>query len=279
METTSYWARLFAKHGFLRDVDHDADYLAPQAILFRRSSPDLETVVADYERSLWNTREAFEIRNQALDEGWRGSVSHAQELASGVKELEEGWEQSAARVAELEKLLVDRADTSDQRTVAALERLVDPDALRALVAGPPITGEPLDTGRFAFDDYVKWREARIITPAPDPGPLISIVVPVFNPQPEHLTACIRSVRAQTYTSWELVLVDVSTAPHVRPICDRFESLDPRVRVLRRDNAGIAENTDPGVQTSEGDWIVFLDHDDTLEEHALASVARYVADPR
>ena len=271
VESTAYWARLFAAHGFFRDIDHDAQYLAPQAILFRKSTPTVEALISGYESSLWNLRETLSANNRVLTEEWRTTASRVRELEVGLHEVSERWRRSASRVAELEEWL----NASDERTVVALESYVDIEALRSMVAGPPVVGVPEDAGVFLSDDYSLWRASRAVPPAPATGPLFSVVVPVFNPQAEHLSACIRSVRAQTYGSWELVLVDVSTAPHVRPICERFEALDRRVRVLHRDNTGIAENTDLGVQASQGNWIVFLDHDDTLEEHALASVARYI----
>ncbi len=250
VESTSYWAELFAAHGFFRDPDHDAAYLAPQAILFRKSD-GLSQVVSDYERVLWRTAET-------------NSSQRAQ--------LEDEWKKSAARAQELEHLLVGK-----ERNVAALEQLVSTDALRLLVAGPPVTGTPDNPGEDTAGDYGRWRASREIPSAPDAGPTFSIIVPVFDPVAEHLIACIRSARRESYAHWELVLVDVSQAPHVQPICARFAALDPRIRVLRCDNAGIAENTDVGVRASEGSWVVFLDHDDTLETHALAALARYIED--
>jgi GT2 family glycosyltransferase/2-polyprenyl-3-methyl-5-hydroxy-6-metoxy-1,4-benzoquinol methylase len=256
VETTSYWAELFARRGFFRDPDHDAVYLAPQAILFRKSWGGSRSLVSDYERALWHLNEAH---------------------ASHSKALEEGWNSAAARVEDLERLLIERPGLSDERTVDALERLVGVASLRSLVAGPTVTGEPEEASSQTPDDYARWRATREVPEPPTRGPSFSIVVPVFDPVAEHLTACIRSVRAQTYADWELVLVNVSQAPHVRPICERFEQLDPRVSVVHFENAGIAANTHIGVQASHGEWVVFLDHDDTLEPHALAAVAGHIED--
>ena len=254
VETTSYWASLFATHGFFRDPEHDAAYLAPQAILFRRSTG--QDVVADYERLFWRTQERNSDRSAIL---------------------EAEWKKSASRVEELEQLVFQRGKSSDERTVQALERLVGTEALRSLVAGPLVTGAPDVDSDYTAEDYGRWRASRNIPSAPHTGPAFSIIVPVFNPIAEHLIACIRSVRSQTYANWELVLIDVSDAPHVAPICTRFAALDSRIRIVRRENAGIAENTNVGVGASGGDWIVFLDHDDTLEPHAIAALTRYIDD--
>ena len=267
VETTGYWAKLFASHGFIRDFDHDASYLAPQAILFRKGAHDALNLVTEYERMLWRMREAFAGFTQELQEEWRKTAIHAEEL-QGL------FEEATVRIDELEHLY--DFDVADERTVAALERLmVEPSGLHTSVVGPPVTGTPDDFGPSAADDYSRWRAARVTASAPGDGPLFSVVVPVFDPVAEHLVACIRSVRAQSYPNWELVLVDVSGAPHVRPICERFAALDGRVRIVRHPNAGIAENTDAGVKASGGEWVAFLDHDDTLEPHALAALARYI----
>ena len=267
VETTGYWASLFASHGFFRDFEHDATYLAPHAILFRKaaSAADAPSLISEYERVLWRNQKVSADARRALEDGWKETANRVQELEESVEEL-------------VESLDVQYADASDERTVSALERLVaGTDALASSVAGPPVVGDPDDTGQSAAEDYRRWRASRVVPPAPSSGPLFSVIVPVFDPVAEHLTACIRSVRDQTYHHWELVLVDVSSAPHVRPICERFAALDTRIRVVRRDNAGIAENTDDGVHASDGEWVVFLDHDDTLESHALGALAPYVAD--
>ena len=72
-------------------------------------------------------------------------------------------------------------------------------------------------------------------------PLISIVMPVYNPSPAHLRAAIESVRAQLYPHWELCVVnDASPAKHVDRILARYAKCDARVKVQRRaENGGIA----------------------------------------
>ncbi len=216
VETTGYWAELFASHGFYRDFDHDATaYLSPHAILFRKSAAPTPDLVSEYERALWDMRQAYSAAHRALEAGWRGTAERAEDLE---------------HLLESQYTLV-----ADERTVQALEGLVAPtDLLHSLVRGPAVVGESNVSDEWAADDYSRWRASRISPTAPLSGPCFSIVVPVFNPVAEQLTACISSVRAQTYDNWELVLVDVSTAPHVRPICERFAALDSRVRTVRRE---------------------------------------------
>jgi len=201
-------------------------------------------------------------------------LAHGWEVLEGIRtEAIDRWTESAETVRRMESTL---REMPDPRTVESLERLVnDEGSWRAALAGPPIAEAGLvDT----FPDahlYADWLSSRAISSPPLHGPLISVVTPVHDPSSEHLTACIRSVRSQTYRNWELVLVDASEAPHVRPICQRFAALDERIKVVHRVNAGIAGNTNTGVEESKGDWIAFLDHDDVLEDHALAAVAHRV----
>lgn len=104
-------------------------------------------------------------------------------------------------------------------------------------------------------------------------PLISIVTPVYNTSPKMLQECIESVINQTYTNWELVLVDdksTNTAP-VRIMKD-YANKDSRIKtVFNKKNMHIAGATNAGIQISKGEYIALLDHDDVLYPHALFSV--------
>jgi len=218
----------------------------------------------------------------AAQRGWAESVKTIHQQEEAIRAIEasatafaDGWAESVARVHELESMFW---KAPDERSIKALEYLVlNETTWRSLVAGPPVQ-EPLlwnlmpDPGA-----YRTWLERRPEVDVPPAGPLFSVVVPVFDPPAEYLTECIRSIRKQTYSAFELILVDVSTAPHVMPILARFEELDDRIVVIRHENRGIAGNTNVGVKQSTGAWAVFVDHDDLLEPHALASIARRLAE--
>lgn len=102
-------------------------------------------------------------------------------------------------------------------------------------------------------------------------PRFSIVTPVYNPPAEVLAAMLASVRAQTCSNWEHILVDDgSTAPHVRRILDDTARRDPRVRVSYRDaNGGIVATSNDALALAGGEFIALLDHDDELHPDALA----------
>lgn len=104
-------------------------------------------------------------------------------------------------------------------------------------------------------------------------PLISIVVPVYNPSPELLSACIDSVIAQSYPHWQLCLADdASTDPRVHKVLNSYAELDPRIEVLMRERNGhICAASNSALEIAKGEFTALLDHDDTLNEDALYQV--------
>ncbi|WP_165251908.1 glycosyltransferase [Adlercreutzia sp. ZJ304] len=103
-------------------------------------------------------------------------------------------------------------------------------------------------------------------------PLFSIVVPLFNTPEEYFKQMINSVLAQTYQNWELILVNAS--PENTSLCSALNNLnDKRIEIIAlNENLGISENTNVGIAIAQGDYICFLDHDDTLSPYALAEYA-------
>jgi glycosyltransferase involved in cell wall biosynthesis len=108
-------------------------------------------------------------------------------------------------------------------------------------------------------------------------PLISLVVPVFNPPETYLRAMLGSVLLQLYRNWELCLADdASTAPHVARLLTEHAAQDPRIRVVFRPaNGGISAASNSAIDIATGEFIAFLDHDDVLPLPALYRVAREI----
>ena len=106
------------------------------------------------------------------------------------------------------------------------------------------------------------------------GPQISIIVPLYNTSAKFFDEMLQSVVKQTYTNWELVLVDASDADK------RLESRLPKavsgVIVYEKiENGGIAANTTRGFELAHGDFIALLDHDDVLYPNALFEVVQTI----
>ena len=103
-------------------------------------------------------------------------------------------------------------------------------------------------------------------------PCFSIVVPVFNTAPDLLEAMISSVRAQWYPNWELILVDDASPNEVTKAA--LAVIDhPQVKLKLLDkNQGIAGATNVGLYAAQGEFIVFMDHDDELTPDCLYELA-------
>ena len=104
-------------------------------------------------------------------------------------------------------------------------------------------------------------------------PLISVIVPIYNPDADFLRQAIESVRGQIYSNWELCLADdCSSKPYVQQILNEYQQLDSRVKVvLRESNGHISRASNSALELATGEYIALLDHDDLLAPHALSSV--------
>lgn len=101
-------------------------------------------------------------------------------------------------------------------------------------------------------------------------PLVSFVMPVYNPEPEFLLAAIESVRAQLYPRWELCIADdASTDERVIEILHRYQREDARIKVVfREENGHISRASNSALALAQGEFIALLDNDDEVTEDAL-----------
>ena len=102
-------------------------------------------------------------------------------------------------------------------------------------------------------------------------PCISVIVPVYQAE-KLLPACVESVKKQTFSDWELLLVDDGCTDASPALCDSYAGQDPRIRALHQpQNAGVSEARNRGLREAAGDYIAFLDADDALEPQALETM--------
>jgi len=108
-------------------------------------------------------------------------------------------------------------------------------------------------------------------------PLISIVVPVYNPRERDFKCMVESVLAQTYGNWELCLaLGGDEAGALRPLIEKYMAKDSRIKAVFLDcNKGISGNTNEAVALASGDYVGFLDHEDLLACYALYEVVRVI----
>lgn len=111
-------------------------------------------------------------------------------------------------------------------------------------------------------------------------PTISIITPVYNPEPLWIESAIESVIGQIYERWELCIADASTDSEVKRILKEYSKKEPRIRVkFLSENKGISSNSNEALSLATGEYIALLDHDDELAPDALYEVVRYLqSDP-
>jgi GT2 family glycosyltransferase len=129
-----------------------------------------------------------------------------------------------------------------------------------------------------WEDLNRMRHENLVWTA---RPLISIIMPTYNPHEDWLRPAIDSVLGQVYDNWELCIADdASTAPHVEPILKQYAASDPRIKVVRREqNGGIAAASASALEIATGEFVGLLDHDDLLRPHALHRVVELLqSDP-
>ena len=102
----------------------------------------------------------------------------------------------------------------------------------------------------------------------------SVIVPVYKVE-EYLPACVDSVLAQTFSDFELILVDDGSPDRCGQICDAYREKDSRVKVVHKANGGLTSARRAGVQVATGDYVLNLDSDDMIEKDTLESAHQII----
>ena len=105
-------------------------------------------------------------------------------------------------------------------------------------------------------------------------PAISVIVPVYKVEP-YLARCIDSILAQTFTDFELLLVDDGSPDNCPALCDTYAKQDSRIHVLHQENAGLSAARNAGInwvfQNSDSRWFSFIDSDDWVHPKFLETL--------
>lgn len=110
---------------------------------------------------------------------------------------------------------------------------------------------------------------------------VSIIVPVYNNE-KFLDQCIQSVLTQTYTNWELLLIDDGSTDSSGTICDKYVALDDRIQTIHKENTGVSDSKNIALDIAQGEYVMFLDSDDywcdnTCVERLVGTSRKYNAD--
>lgn len=101
----------------------------------------------------------------------------------------------------------------------------------------------------------------------------SVIIPVYNAS-KTLHRCVDSILAQSFTDFELLLINDGSKDDSGVICDEYAAKDSRVRVFHKENGGVSSARNVGLDNAKGEWIAFIDVDDWVELDYLASLLRY-----
>lgn len=106
------------------------------------------------------------------------------------------------------------------------------------------------------------------------NPKVSIVIPVYKAEP-YIEDCVQSILQQTFTDFELLLVDDGSPDKSGEICDRLAQKDSRVRVFHKPNGGATSARKYGVEHAIGNYIMFSDADDEMPSNSLDNLVSFI----
>lgn len=110
--------------------------------------------------------------------------------------------------------------------------------------------------------------------------LVSVIVPIYNVK-DYLIECVESILNQTYSNIEIILVDDGSTDGSAGLCDNLRQRDDRIIVIHKKNGGLSDARNVGFRKSTGEFVIFVDSDDSLKSSALeimvSAIEEYDAD--
>ncbi len=97
--------------------------------------------------------------------------------------------------------------------------------------------------------------------------LISIIVPVYNAE-KYFCQCIESILTQSYSNFELILIDDGSPDRCSELCDEYARLDSRIKTIHQKNSGVSVARNTGLKVAKGEYVVFCDSDDEVKPDYL-----------
>ncbi len=106
--------------------------------------------------------------------------------------------------------------------------------------------------------------------------VISVIVPVYNVE-KYLNLCVNSILNQSYKNLEIILVDDGSPDNCPKICDEYEKLDPRIKVIHKENGGLSDARNAGIEVATGEYIGFVDSDDYIAPDMYDSLYKIITE--
>ena len=104
----------------------------------------------------------------------------------------------------------------------------------------------------------------------------SVIVPVYKVE-DYLPNCIESILGQTFSDFELILVDDGSPDNCPKICDSYMEKDQRIKVVHKENGGLASARRAGIKVAQGEYVFNLDSDDLIENDTLECAYKIIKD--
>ena len=104
--------------------------------------------------------------------------------------------------------------------------------------------------------------------------MVSVIVPVYNVE-QYLEKCIDSIRRQTYKNLEIILVDDGTTDDSGMLCDVYTKIDDRIKVIHKENGGISDARNAGLDVAQGEYIAFVNGDDFIHPEMYETMVHMI----
>lgn len=106
--------------------------------------------------------------------------------------------------------------------------------------------------------------------------LVTVVIPVYKVE-RYLKDCIDSIINQTYQNLEIILIDDGSPDNCPKICDSYQKIDNRVKVIHKTNGGLSDARNKGIEVASGKWITFVDSDDLIHPNMIQDMLEKIGD--
>ena len=107
-------------------------------------------------------------------------------------------------------------------------------------------------------------------------PLVSVIVPIYNAK-DHIARCVESIRRQTYRNLQILLLNDGSQDVSLEVCRMFAQVDGRITLIDKENSGVSATRNLGMRAAGGEYLQFVDADDTLQPYATELLVQRARD--